>query len=428
MRVIKTGWSPLLLSVTIASMPGMAAGQQTMTLDEAMQRALERSPSMVQQEQSVGNAASTQRQAWGSFLPSLSASSSGSLRSTSRYDSNTDRLVEGSSDSYSAGLSSSITIFDGGRMFANLSAARADYRAAVARQDNQRNQVTLDTKNLFFSALRQGDLAEVARERVRQAEESLTMVRTQTQVGTATISDSLRARLELVNARQALLQAETATRAARFALGRQVGLSGPVEPVRPEGLEPTPLGLTEEQILVLAEEQSPSVVAAAEATGAASKNVTAAKGQYFPSLSFSSGYNWASQSGGTTSWSMSLRASYTLFNGFSREGTLDRAQFTYRVAALQEEDARLAARVQADGALQDVRTAEQAIAIAEEALAVAQEDLRVLRERYRVGVATILELVTSQISVVQASVNAVTARYDYVLARAQLEAVLGRGL
>jgi outer membrane protein TolC len=107
---------------------------------------------------------------------------------------------------------------------------------------------------------------------------------------------------------------------------------------------------------------------------------------------------------------------------------VDRAQWTQRVARLQEDDARLAARQEADGALQAVRTAEQAIAIAQEAQAVAQEDLRVVGERYRVGVATILELVTSQISAVQAGVNVVTSRYDYVLARAQLEAVLGRGL
>ena len=104
------------------------------------------------------------------------------------------------------------------------------------------------------------------------------------------------------------------------------------------------------------------------------------------------------------------------------------ATFTQRLARLQEDDARLAARQQADGALQDVRTAEQAIVIAEEALNVAEEDLRVIRERYRVGVATVLELVSSQIAVVQAGATAVTARYDYVLARAQLEAVLGRGL
>lgn len=420
------------LAVSGALLPAPALAQVTVTLEEAVERALERSPAMAQQEQALGNAHASRRQAWGAFLPNLSASSSGSLRSTSRFDAATDRIVEGSADSYSAGLSASLTLFDGGRMFSELSGTGADVRAAEARRENQRHQVTLQTRNLFFAALRQGDLLEVAQQRVAQAEESLAMVRRSTQVGTATVSDSLRARLEMINARQAVLQAETAMRAARFALGRQIGASMPVEPVRPEGLEPSPLALSDEEILAIAEAVSPAVVAAEESTRAAAVNVSVARSAYLPSINFSSGYSWANQdlslSSGTTSWSLSLRASYPIFNGFTREGSVDRAQFAQRLARLQEDDARLVAREQADAALQDVRTAEQAIDIAQEARAVAEEDLRVIRERYRVGVATILELVTSQIAVVQASVNVVTARYDYVLARAQLEAVLGREL
>jgi outer membrane protein len=431
-RVLWTCRAGTLLAGAVLLPAQGLAGQLSVTLDEAIQRALERSPTMAQQEQSVGNAAAGRRQAWGAFLPGLSASSGASIRSQSQFDPTTQRIVQGSADSYNAGLSASLTVFDGGRMFSNLVAAGADFRAAEARRTDTRNQVTLQTKQLFFAALRQGDLLEVARERVDQAEESLTMTRTQQQVGTATSSDTLRARLELINAQQAVLNAEVATRAAEFALGRQIGEAVPVTPADPGDVGPRPLGLTEEEILGIAEAESPSVVAASEATVAAARDVSVAKGSYLPSLSVSSGYNWANQersfSGGSTSWSLSFRASLPIFNGFSREGQLDRAQFAQRLATLQEDDARLAARQDADGALQGVITAERAIEIAEEGLAVAEEDLRVVRERYRVGVATILELVTSQISVVEASVDVVVARYDYVLARAQLEAVLGREL
>jgi outer membrane protein TolC len=413
-------------------LPHGLAGQASVTLDEAIERALERSPTMAQQEQSVGNAAASRRQAWGALLPGVSASSGASVRSQSQFDPTTQRIVQGSADSYNAGLSASLTVFDGGRMFSNLTATRADFRAAEARRDDARNQVTFQTKQLFFAALRQSDLLEVARERVRQAEESLGMTRTRQQVGTATSSDTLRARLELINAQQAVLTAEVAARAARFSLGRQIGEPGPVTPADPGDLSPTPLGLAEDEILVIAEAESPSVIAAAEARASAAKDVSIAKAAYLPSLNVSSGYSWANQesslSGGTTSWSVSFRASYPLFNGFSREGQVDRAQLARRLALLQEDDARLAARQEADDALQNVLTAERAIEIAEQGLAVAEEDLRVVRERYRVGVATILELVTSQISVVEASVDVVVARYDYVLARAELEAVLGREL
>ena len=412
--------------------PCVTAAQETVSLEEAIQRALVRSPAMAQQDQAVGNAMASQQQAWGSFLPSLSASSSGSLRSQNRFDPTTDRVVTGSSDSYSAGLSASYTLFQGGRRFADLSQARANTRAAEARHEDQRFQVTLQTQNLFFEALRQADLEAVQESRLAQAQQNLEMVRRRTQVGRATVSDSLRARLDLVNARQGLLQAQTATRAARFALGRQIGEGQPVIPARPDDLDPRPLALTDEEIFRLAETASPAVVAAEEATVASDQAVRAARTAYLPNLSFSTGYDWANQaaslSNGTTSWSLALRASYPIFNGFQRETAVDRARFTQTLSRLQHDDARLAARQEADAALQQLRTSELAIAIAEEALAVAQEDLRVVRQRYDLSAATVLDVIISQAAADEAAAGVVTSRYDYVLARAQLEAVLGREL
>ncbi|GIS78563.1 MAG: hypothetical protein CM1200mP14_01290 [Gammaproteobacteria bacterium] len=49
----------------------------------------------------------------------------------------------------------------------------ADMQAAIARRENQRFNVTLQTKNFFFNAFRQTDLLEVARQRVEQAQQNL---------------------------------------------------------------------------------------------------------------------------------------------------------------------------------------------------------------------------------------------------------------
>lgn len=422
---------PLLAALAILVPAGLGA-QMTITLDDAVDRALVRSPQMAQQEQAVGNAYETRRTVLGQFLPSVSASSGGSLRSTNRFDPATDRIVSGSSDSYSAGLSASYTVFQGGRRFADYSAAGASVRAAEARRDEQRFAVTVQTKTLFFGALRQEDLLEVSRQRVLQAEQNLEIVRSRTRLGEATVSDSLRARLDWVNAQQAVLQGEAALRAARFSLGRQIGESGPVLPVRPAELEPTSLALSLDDILEIAERRSPAVIAAEEETVAASASFSAARTAYLPTVSFSTGYDWANQAasfaGGTTSWSLSLRMSYPIFNGFQREASVERARLTQRVTSLREDVARLTAREQADAAYQTLVTAERAIEIAAEATAVAMEDLRVVRERYSVGAATILDILVSQAAADQASTDQVTTRYDYLLARAELEAILGRGL
>jgi outer membrane protein len=413
-------------------LPWNGAAQDAVTLEEAVQRALIRSPQMAQQQQSVDNAYLSQKTAWGSFLPTVSVGGTGSLRSANVLNDFTGQIVPGSSDSYSANLSGSWTVFEGTRRFKEYGAAKSDVRAAEARYANQRYQVVLQTQNFFFNALRQEDLLQVARERVDQAQQNMTIVRSRTMLGEATISDSLRARLDVVNAEQAVLQFETALRAARFALGRQVGERRPLAPVRDGNFDPRPLALADPEILELAESVSPSVVAAAEAADAARLSVSAAKTVWIPSLRLSSGYGWNNQqfalSGGNTSWNMSLSMSYPLFNGFQRETGIDRAQFVYRVSTMQEDDARLVAREQADAALQNLRFAEQSIAVAQDAARVAAEDLRVVRERYGVGAATILDVLVSQAAVTQADADVVTARYDYILARAELEAILGREL
>jgi len=421
------------VSLAIPAGAQQAEPQPTpITLEEAVARALGRSPALAQASQQVDNAATGRRTAYGAFLPSLSASSGASLRSAERFDPGTDRIVSGSSDSYNAGISAGYDLFTGGRRFAELDRSGADLRAAEARREDQRFQVTLQTKQLFFTALRQGELLDVARSRLGQAEESLDMTRRQARVGLATTSDTLRARLEMVNARQAVLTAETQTRAARFALARQVGEEQPVVPTPPADLEPTPLPLSDGEVLEAAEMSSPAVRAAAAATGAAGAAFSSARTAYLPTLRLSSGYSWANDAasfgGGNTSWSLSLSGSLPIFNGFQREATIARAEQSRNLTRLQEDDARLAAREEADGALRTLTTASIAIEIAGEAVAVADEDLRVVRERYRVGVATVLDVVTSQIALDQARVNLVSSRYDYVMARAQLEAILGREL
>jgi outer membrane protein TolC len=419
----------LLVSFSVS---GLHAQERTMDLDEALRRALEISPALAQTEASLSSAQQGKRTAVGAFIPRLSASGGASKNSSTRYDERTQTTVEGSSESYSGGLSGSVSLWEGGARSYELAIARADLAGAEASLEDQRNNVIYQTKNLFFAALRQADLLEVNERRVDQAEESLAMVRTQAQVGTGTISDTLRARLELTNARQGVLQSQNNLRAARFALGRQVGLGGPVAPVAPASLEPAPLALSETEIFDLAEEASAMVRAAEASADAAEIAVKSAKAAYWPTMSMSSGYSWSnnepSLSNGNTSWNLRLSGSYTIFNGFAREASVVRSRNQSRVAQLQEADARLQIRELVDAALQTVRTTEQAIALAEQALVVAEEDLRVVRERYRLGVATSLDLVISQIALRQADVDAVFARYDFALAKADLEALIGRTL
>ena len=408
------------------------APEPVVTLDEAVEAALRHSPQVVQAIGAVRNAESAERNAWGAFLPNLSLSSGASLSSTERFNPQTNTSVTGSSDSYSAGVSSQLQIFTGGRRGAELDGARAQTLAANAALVEQRYALILTTKRAFFDVLRTDDLIRVAEARVQRAQEGLDAATHREQVGTGTRSDVLRARLEVTNARQSLLQARNQRRTAAFALGRLVGVDGAVGARLDAPLDPTPLELDSDELLELVLENAPAVRAAVAAARSADASVRAARSQYFPSVTASGGYDLFNQeptlSGSRKSWSLRLGISYPLFNRFQREDAISRASVQADIARARSEDARRQARAELERVLGALDLARQQIELAEEAVLAAEEDLRVQQERYRLGVSTILDQVTSQMNLVQAAIDLIAARYDYQIARAELEALVGREL
>ena len=101
---------------------------------------------------------------------------------------------------------------------------------------------------------------------------------------------------------------------------------------------------------------------------------------------------------------------------------------TAEVAAANSADIHRLSGAQARQLLGSLHVAEQDVALTTEAVGVATENLRVISVRYRNGIATILDLLTSQQSLVQAELDLVSARFAYQIARASLEALLGREL
>jgi len=73
-------------------------------------------------------------------------------------------------------------------------------------------------------------------------------------------------------------------------------------------------------------------------------------------------------------------------------------------------------------------TANAQIGITGANVAAATEARRVTQERYRLGAGTLLDLLTAEANLTQAEVNRVQARYNYLIARAQVEALVGHPL
>ncbi|MDX1675068.1 MAG: TolC family protein [Longimicrobiales bacterium] len=428
------------LAVGLLLIAGPAAAQEltpvvpvdSVTVSEAVERALEANPQMVQARTSLGTAEYGVRQAYASLLPSLSLSSGTSLSSAQRYDPTLGTTLNTQSRSYSAGLSGGVELFAGGRNLASVRSAQATEDAASATIITRRFAVALSAKQAFFAVLRSGELIALSQRRTGQAEENLAAAERRLSAGRATRSDVLRARLELSNARQATLEAQAQQRTTMYALGRTVGVRGPVAAVAPASLDPAPLALSPSALRALVADRAPTVESAQAEVSVAAAGLAQSRAQYFPTVSLSGGYNWSNdQFGldqGRTSWSTRLNFSYPLFNGLQRSAQVDRANAQLTVAEAQAADVVRTAVSELEALLAALELAELQIAILEESVEVAREDFRVQQERYGLGAATILELVSSQIALLQAENDLINARYDYQITRAELESLVGQEL
>ena len=406
----------------------------TLDLATVVARALAASPSVTQSDAGLRVARSGVRTSTGAYLPSLSVSTA-ALRSNvlSATGTPSGGAIGGSgADAYSAGVSSSLSLFTGGRRGAEQARARSELSAATANDRSQAFLVTLLAKRSFYEALRGSELLGASAARVARAERGLRYAQDRARAGTATKSDELRARLELTTARQQQLAARDTLQSAAFALGRVVGSDGPIGARAPASLEPTPLALTDSDVTRLAVSSAPAVETAQAAQQASAATVRASRALYFPDIRLTSGYNWARQ---TTvvgavrpGWQVALGTTLPLFNGFQREDAITRAEASAQVAQVTALDVQRQVRSDAARLLSGLHLAEQNIALADEAVSAAQEDLRVQTERYRAGISTSLEELTSQLALTQAELGRVAARYNYAVTRATLEALIGRSL
>jgi outer membrane protein len=98
------------------------------------------------------------------------------------------------------------------------------------------------------------------------------------------------------------------------------------------------------------------------------------------------------------------------------------------VAEANAADARRAVQADLELRFAELDAARSRIEITGISVVAAREDLRVQQERYRLGASTIVDVLTSQEALNQAEVDVVNARFDYLRAKAQLEALIGRNL
>ncbi len=413
-----------------------AAQQRTVTLAEAIEQAERVQPRMVSAEGAVRSTGARLLTARGAYLPNLNLNASGStfFSESQRIDPSTGQLVTGGTRtrSLSSSLSSSIELFDGFRRSNDLGAARANDVAAEASLVDARFQQALQTTNTFFDALAANQLVRVREASLRRAEQQLSTSIARLQAGAATRSDSLRSLVTVGNAELALVNIQASVATAEANLGRLIGETARVAAADDSAFYRMVGSLDTVAIRTEALSRSPTVQAADASARAADAALKASRSTYWPSLVLSGSYSLNATDRNDYTFlgqnQLSLGLSWPLFNRFAREQNVVLQSVAAENARATAAEARRLVVASLTARLAELEAARLRIEITTRSVAASTEDLRVQQERYRLGASTILDVLTTQEQLAQAEVDAVTARFDYLRAKAAIEALIGRPL
>ena len=423
------------------------AGQQravtAVTLADALRLSQRFAPSVVSAANGIRSAELNTRSALWSFIPALNLTPSMNVALSSgqsRLDPVTGEIISGNSHvpSYTVGLQASYTIFDGFARNYTLKQNRAQQAGADATLTTAKFASDFNTTTAFFLALAQNQLVAVAQSNLDAAESQLRLASAKLHAGSGQLSDSLTALGNYLQVRLNLLSAQNALVVNEANLGRLVGIAGRVAAIDDSAFYQVPPSLDTTAIRNEVLTSAPSIKSLEASLIASQDAYRATKAQYFPTLTAQAGQSWTGYWAGgtqpttptavTVRRSLNLALSITPWTSFARERQIENASLAVDNIAAVLVDQRNALAAQINQAYASLATAQETITVSAAARNAGEENLRVVTERYRIGVATITEVLTAQTQAVSASAAQVSARYNYLLAKAQLEQILGRKL
>ena len=425
-----------IVSGTLAAQTSIDTTATPISLTEAIRLAQQNSVTTVQARGTIRTSEAAVKQSYAAFLPSFSVSASRQKQSGDRFDTQGNLVpFTGQPTNYSTGLSSSLQLFDGGRRFFDVKRSKADVDAAEAGETASRFNIALQVKQQYYNILAARESKSAADAQMQQAEQQLRASSLRLRAGAAIISDSLRSVVALGNARLALLTAQQNLQVANATLTRLVASPTTVTATPSDTLDQRVVIPDIAQLLPLVD-RAPAIEQADAQLASAHASVRSAKTAFLPTVNMNfnrSGSGLDPQFGiGDKRYaynqSLSCSLNFPLFNNLNREVTVARAIVAEDVAEVQLRDAKMLARQTLVQSLGQMRTAQEQVEIQTVSVAAATEDVRVQQRRYELGATTLLDLLTSQTALDNARIALIRARYDYRVAKAQLEALIGRDL
>lgn len=396
----------------------------TLTLDVALQYALENNFSIRQARQRLKQQEGLIVEVRAQALPNVSLDGN--------YTRSDKTFSAAEYQNWTIGLYARQLLYSGGGVTAALDAARVIREAALLDIQGVIDNVLLDVRTRFADVLLNRERISVREQSVTLLQEQLQNAKNRFEAGSVSQFEVLTAEVALANAQPALISARNAFRIAidelRAVLGYQNNFVTDLRRVPDfQGeLVYAPINYDLGEALLAARERRPELRRLEQLQRAREAGVVVARSDYLPEISLIAGYEGrkdrASNAFGDTreGWTAGVQGSWAIFDGARTRGRVTQARAQLAQARLSVAEQALAIEVEVRRAISSLQEAAELAGAAEKVVDQATEALRLADVRYRNGAATQLDVLQARQALTEASLNKLEANYRHTIALATL--------
>ena len=426
-----------LIVLLILSLFPIISYAEELSLKNALDIAMEKSPAIVSAREGVTAADGKLGQAFGAMLPNVSLSGQAGSSYTKPYDAYgiiTVNSLEETAATSNYSLTLTQPIFNGA-LVPGLKLAEAGYEIAKENYKKAQYDLGYNVVSTYYGVLRASKMNELAQDTLDMSRSHLKQVKAMLDAGTATRADVLRVEVQVANNEVGVMKSENGMILAKDAFNNILGrdLENDVvlsdKEIASEIITPK----SNKDCMVMAFENKPDWKIFKLNMSINSKSKDIAWSGYLPSFAIIGSatsnridYPKADEMDQDI-YSTAVVASgqWALFDGLAREGRIKEANANLAALEANEESIRNGIILEVKDACLNLESAVKMIRSARKAVDLARENYRISRERYRTGAGSNLEMIDAQTAYSEASTNLYQVQFDYQVAKAKVNQSVG---
>ena len=410
----------------------------TLTLDKALEIALDENPTIKVAAEEIALKKVASKEASQSLLPE--ASLNGSLDHTikaaeMKLNDMSFKMGQDGTNTANAGLSINLPLF-APAVYRAMSMTKTDIELAVEKSRASELDLINQVTKAYYQLMLAQDSYEVLQGSYKLAEDNFNVVNAKYQQGAVSEFDKISAEVQMRSIKPNVISAANAVTLAKLQLKVLMGITADVDIKTDDNLTNYESMLFANQLKEedMSLENNTTMKQFELNMKLLEKNVKSLKTNFMPTLSMSFSYQYQSLYNPNINffdytWSNSSSLMFNLSIPLYRASNFTKvksARIQMRQLDWNRIDTERKLNMQVVSYRNNMTASSEQVVSNKENVMQAEKAVQIAGKRYEVGKGTVLELNSSQVSLTQAQLTYNQSIYDYLVAKADLDQVLGK--